>query len=298
MGFKSFALMILGLFFSVMTAGAVVFDIDGDGKKGLPEAIDALQVVAGMKSSTEVPGDTITNTLGMTFVKINPGTFLMGSPEDEPGRSDKETLHQVTLTKGYYLQTTEVTQGQWKNVMGPFINPSLNQVCGDDCPVENVSWNDAKDFIAKLNEKENTNQYRLPTEAEWEYAARAGTTTPFAFGDCLLTSQANYNGNYPLSGCTAGVYRATIIPVASLALNDWGLYDMHGNVSELCSDWWSDSYSSSAVTDPTGPSNGSYRVTRGGGFSFFAQNLRSAYPNNTGPDDRYRFQGLRLAKDL
>jgi len=122
-------------------------------------------------------------TLGAKFVRIPAGTFTMGSPSSERGRTINETQHQVTISKPFYMQTTTVTQGQWKAIMGN--NPSNFSSCGDDCPVEKVSWNDVQDFIGKLNQREGTDKYRFPTEAEWEYAARAGTKTPFNTGDCL-----------------------------------------------------------------------------------------------------------------
>ncbi|GBC60255.1 hypothetical protein DENIS_1206 [Desulfonema ishimotonii] len=178
-------------------------------------------------SGAESGRQAVTNALGMNFVFIQPGTFMMGSPEDEPGRDDDETLHKITLTNGFYMQTTTVTQGQWKAVMGN--NPSYFKECGDNCPVESVSWDDAQAFIVKLGQS-GSDGYRLPTEAEWEYACRAGTDTPFAFGKCLSTDQANYDGDYPLQGCPKGKYRKKPVPVASFDPNDFGLYDMHGNV--------------------------------------------------------------------
>ncbi|OQY57838.1 MAG: hypothetical protein B6245_15040 [Desulfobacteraceae bacterium 4572_88] len=204
--------------------------------------------------------DGYTNSLGMTFKRIPAGTFMIGSPEDEPGRDSDETLHQVTLTQDFHMQTTEVIQGQWEVVMGE--NPSSFQNCGDDCPVENVSWNDAQDFITRMNQR-GEGTYRLPTEAEWEYAARAGTSTPFYFGQCLSTDQANYDGNYSSEGCPQGEYRPETVPVASLASNAWGLYDMRGNVWEWCGDWSGD-YPTGSVTDPSGSWRGNYRVGRGG----------------------------------
>ena len=233
-----------------------------------------------------------TNTIGMSFVYIEPGTFIMGSPSDEPQRDSGEIQHQVTLTKGYFMQTTEVTQGQWKAIMGN--NPSYNSSCGDDCPVERVSWYNAQDFIAKLNNRDTDKSYRLPTEAEWEYAARAGSTKAFAFGDCLSTNDANYDGNYPLTGCSKGTYRNTIIEVGQLRANTWGLYDMHGNVWEWCSDCYSD-YPTSSVTDPVGPSSGSRRVFRGGSWDCHARSCRSAARRGSGPGGTDSYVGFRLA---
>jgi formylglycine-generating enzyme required for sulfatase activity len=233
-----------------------------------------------------------TNTLGMTFVWIEPGTFMMGSPEDEPQRDSDETQHEVALTQGYYMQTTEVTQGQWKAVMGS--NPSYFSSCGDDCPVEEVSWNKIQEFITALNAQEKTSQYRLPTEAEWEYAARAGSNKPFAFGDCLSTTDANYNGNYPLSGCPKGDYRGHPIEVGSLKANAWGLYDMNGNVWEWCQDWYG-SYPTNSVTDPVGATSGSSRVIRGGGWYSDASYCRSANRYNYSPGSTSYNVGFRLA---
>jgi formylglycine-generating enzyme required for sulfatase activity len=215
---------------------------------------------------------------------------MMGSPKEEPGRSDDETLHKVTLTKGFYMQTTQITQKQWQAVMGS--NPShfKHDV---NCPVEQVSWDDTQDFIRKLNEKEGENKYRLPTEAEWEYACRAGTTTPFYFGKCLSAYQANYNGKYPLEGCPKGQYRRKTTPVASFPPNAWGLYDMHGNVWEWCQDWYKE-YTADAVTDPIGPGSGLSRVFRGGCWNYSAQNCRTARRNGISPDVRHNSLGFRL----
>ena len=200
-----------------------------------------------------------TNSIGMTFVLIPAGVFMMGSPEDESGRYDREQIHEVRLTQDYYMQTTPVTQEQWQKVMGT--NPSRFKEGGLSCPVENVSWDNAQEFIEKLNQSEGTDKYCLPTEAQWEYACRAGTNTPFYFGKCLSTDQANYNGNYPLSNCPKGEYRGKTIPVGSFEPNADGLYDMHGNIWEWCQDIF-DSYPESSVIDPTGAEKGGFRVFR------------------------------------
>jgi formylglycine-generating enzyme len=250
--------------------------------------------ITSKTESNRSAASEISNSLGMKFIYISPGTFMMGSPPSEPGRDDDETQHRVTLTKGYYLQTTEVTQGQWKAVMGS--NPSHFKNCGDNCPVESVSWNDVQEFIRKLNQREGANLYRLPTEAEWEYAARAGSTTSFAFGRCLSTDQANYDGNYPLSGCPKGQYREATLPVGSFSPNAWGLYDMHGNVWEWCQDGFGD-YPSSAVTDPAGSASGDNRLLRGGGWNCAAGLCRSAarfFHDSYAVDYNYGFRLARL----
>ena len=255
-----------------------------------PAARAPKPAVAARPSESE---QKITNSIDMIFVYIRPGTFRMGSPSDEPGRNNNETQHQVTITKPFYMQTTEVTQGQWRAIMGN--NPSYFSNCIDGCPVENVSWNDTQEFIRRLNQKEGGSIYRLPTEAEWEYAARAGTSTPFNTGNCLSTDQANYNGNYPLFGCSKGLYREKTIRVGSFSPNAWGLYDMSGNVWEWCQDWKGD-YPSGSVTDPAGPLSGSSRVNRGGGWGGNAKNCRSASRGGSAPGGRGSGIGFRLSR--
>ena len=189
----------------------------------------------------------ITNSLGMKFNLIPPGEFAMGSPASEPGRYDDETQHQVKITKPFYLSVHEVTQAQYERVMGK--NPSKYE--GANKPVEDVSWNDAVAFFRKLNDEV---EYRLPTEAQWEYACRAGTTTAYSFGDDVsqLGEYAWYSGN-----------SSSTHPVGELKPNAWGLFDMHGNVFEWCQDWYGDYDSLKVVSDPTGPASGDLRVWRG-----------------------------------
>lgn len=216
---------------------------------------------------------------------------MMGSPLDKPTGPVDEKRHKVTISRVFYMQTTEVTQGQWRTVMGN--NPSGFK--GDDRPVEKVSWNDCQQFIRRLNKKEGTDKYRLPTEAEWEYACRAGTKTPFFFGECLSTDDANYNGDHPLPGCPKGLRRGKILPVASFRANAWGLYDMHGNVWEWCNDWYGD-YPSGDVADPKGTSSGSYRIVRGGSGFNCASYCLSASRTYSSPADRNDFVGFRLVR--
>jgi formylglycine-generating enzyme required for sulfatase activity len=239
---------------------------------------------------------TIANSIGMKFVLIPAGKFVMGSPPDEPGRDDGEKRHSVIISKPFYMQIAEVSQGQWEKVMG--INPSHFKDCGDDCPVEQVSWDMAQEFISKLNQMEGTNKYRLPTEAEWEYACRAKTTTPFFTGECISTDQANYNGNSPGENCPKGEYWKKPVKVGSFQPNAWGLYDMHGNVWEWCQDWYGD-YSSVSVVDPKGPDEGESRVSRGGSWYGDAGLLRSAYRRSIKPnDDSSSSVGFRVARDF
>ncbi len=252
------------------------------------------------------PGKTITNSIGINFVLIPAGGFVMGShisPEevarkyggDAEDYKDEHPSHPVEITKPFYLQTTEVSQGQWEKVMGN--NPSRFNKCGEDCPVEQVSWDMAQQFISKLNQMEDTNKYRLPTEAEWEYVCRSGTTTPFFTGDCISTDQANFSGNYPGKNCPNGNYRGKTVKVGNFQPNTWGLYDMHGNVWEWVQDWYGD-YPSSSVVDPKGPDKGEYRVLRGGSWLDGARLVRSADRDRNGPDDRGDNYGIRVARDF
>jgi len=237
----------------------------------------------------QAPTNIKTNSLGMDFVSITPGTFTMGSPTDEPGRYINETQHQVTLTKGYYMQTTEVTQGQWEAVMGS--NPSSFSGCGLDCPVEKVSWNYVHLFIDKLNQL-GEGLYMLPTEAQWEYAARAGAGTAFANGE-ITELGSGYDPNLDAMGWYVYNSNKTIHPVAQKTPNTWGLYDMHGNVLECVQDWYGD-HSSSSVTDPIGPSSGSYRVIRGGSWDNIAKYSRAAFRSAINPDYTPDILGFRL----
>jgi|APCOG7522876152_1049122.scaffolds.fasta_scaffold15171_2 formylglycine-generating enzyme required for sulfatase activity len=238
----------------------------------------------------EQPKEKITNTLGMELVLIQPGQFMMGSPEDEPGRNSGEKPHQVNLTKPFYLQTTEVTQAQWKALMGK--NPASNKRCGESCPVEEVSWEDAQEFVRKLNQKEGTDKYRLPTEAEWEYACRAGSTTAFPNGS-ITKLDCGRDANLDAIAWYCGNSQNIIKPVAGKKPNVWGLYDMLGNVQEWCQDWFG-AYPDDEVTNPHGSKKGSYRVMRGGVWYSPARDCRSASRFGSPPRYRFRHIGFRL----
>ena len=251
-----------------------------------------------------------------------PGTFMMGSPGNEPGRDSDETLHEVVLTSGFWLAETTCTQALWQAVTGE----SPSRFKGERRPVEQVSWVDAQGFCERLNAevaahlsrvagqaeyapslhtlkagsaersapREPRIGFRLPTEAEWEYACRAGTTGPFSFGDDITPEQANFDGNFPYLGAGKGLYREETVDVASLPPNPWGLYEMHGNLWEWCRDWYGD-YARGPVTDPVGPAAGERRVLRGGSWFSVARHLRSAYRNHRDPGLRSHDFGFRLA---
>ncbi|MDO9311874.1 MAG: formylglycine-generating enzyme family protein, partial [Nitrosomonas sp.] len=161
-------------------------------------------------------------------------------------------------------------------------------------PVENVSWLDVQPFIEKLNTLFPDLHANLPTEAQWEYACRAGTQTPFSFGENITPEQVNYDGNYPYAGGETGLFRERTVPVKSLPPNPWGLYEMHGNVWEWCADWYEE-YPTQAVTNPLGPDKDASRVLRGGSWSFIGRNTRSANRGRLEPDLRYNGIGFRLA---
>ena len=252
-------------------------------------------------------------SIGYRMVLIKPGSFMMGSPSNERGRSDDEKQHKVTLTKGFYVGATEVTQAQWRKIMGN--NPSRFEGCGDRCPVEKVSWKDIQEFVRRLNKREGTDKYRLPTEAEWEYAARAGSKTAIFTGDMRIlglnnspeldgiswyagNSCVDYEGGYDCSGWSEKQYsclRCGTHPVAQKKANPWGLYDMHGNVYEWCQDRHGD-YPNGSVTNPEGPGSGSNRVIRGGGWDYGARFCRSAIRLRFDPGYRYNDVGFRLAR--
>jgi sulfatase modifying factor 1 len=234
------------------------------------------------------PKDVV-NSIGITLLLISAGTFTMGSPASEKDRDDDETQHQVTLSKPFYMGRTEVTQGQWKKVMGtePWKGEDYVQE-GDDYPAVYISWDDAVAFCKKLSAQEGKT-YRLPTEAEWEYACRGGTKTAFSFGDdeADLEKYAWFDGNaWDINEKYA--HRA-----AQKQPNPFGLHDMHGNVWEWCSDWHGD-YPSSPLTVPQGPDSVSFRVLRGGSWVGGPNLVRCALRNSITPEYRVFNYGFRL----
>jgi formylglycine-generating enzyme required for sulfatase activity len=276
---------------------------------------DKKQKTAG-DATSESPSDQqpfpsdkeFTNSIGMKLVLIPSGEFMMGSPETEKEHWDHEVpQHKVKITKPFYMGIYHVTKNQY----AAFINDSgykPKPLAGDsddeefadwksvgfeqagDHPVVNVSWIDAQTFCKWLSKKEGRT-YRLPTEAQWEYACRAGTTTPFAFGETISTNDVNYDGNYVYGNGKKGEYRRKTTPVGSFKPNAWGLYDMHGNAWELCQDGFDEHfYQNSPMIDPTGPENYRVRVSRGGSWSGTPWNCRSAFRwwgiNNEGHTDR------------
>ena len=202
------------------------------------------------------------NELGMRFVLIPAGNFLMGSPEDEAGRQDDETQHEVTISRGFWLGEYEITQGQWESAMGTTPWSGLYNLQEDPShPAIYISWEHVDELTARLNEHEGAEVYRLPTEAEWEYACRAGTTARWSFGDSL--SDLKDYAWYLVNAANVGLMYAQ--PVGTRLGNPWGLFDMTGNVWEWTSDWYdAEYYQYSPVDDPKGPASGTHHVKRGG----------------------------------
>jgi len=240
------------------------------------------------------PLPTITNSIGMRMALVPAGEFLMGSANsDSDASSDEKPQHRVRITKPFYLGICEVTQAEYQWVMGT--NPSEFKADGGQLPVEQVSWNDAQEFCRKLSALPEERQagvvYRLPTEAEWEYACRAGTTSRYAFDEPeeSLVNYAWYKTNSD----------SKTHPVGTLKPNAWGLYDMHGNVWEWCQDWYdAEYYGTSPIDDPRGPAEGSDRVNRGGSWYYDASHCRSAYRSRLGPGYRRDFRGFRLVRTV
>jgi formylglycine-generating enzyme required for sulfatase activity len=235
----------------------------------------------------------LTNSIGMKLVLIPKGTFMMGSPESEKEREPDEVQHEVTLSKDFYLGVTEITQAQYQKVMGE--NPSYFQ--GDEIqgessnhPVEQVSWEDAVEFCKKLSalpeERKAGRVYRLPSEAEWEYACRAESKSAYSFGD-ERDSLDDYAWHYKNGDVKSH-------PVGQKKPNAWGLYDMHGNVWEFCSDWYGE-YPKGAISDSDGPREGSGRVVRGGSWGGGTASCRSANRGGSDPSDRGGHGGFRVA---
>lgn len=245
----------------------------------------ALMAPAGAQSDDLKAGATLEGPLGMTFVYIPAGKFRMGSDKGEP---DETPMHRVTFNRGFYVSATEVTQGQWKAVMGE--NPSGFPSCGDDCPVDSVSWDDAQEFIRKLNEKDPGKRYRLPSEAEWEYACRAGTLTETFWKTEAPDAYCWYDTNS----------EKTPHAVKGRKPNPWGVYDMLGNLWEWCEDVYIGSYEGAPSDGIARASGGeeNRRVARGGSWSSNGWSVRAANRMPYPKDLRYSSLGFRLVREL
>jgi len=259
-------------------------------ERGYERLVQALKIRADALgvavSTTPKSAPSIRNSIGMELILISPGEFLMGS---EDGESDEKPVRRVQISQPFYMGKYPVTQAQWQAVMGK--NPSPFTIGDLNRPVEQVSWNDVQEFLRKLNEQEKGKPYRLPTEAEWEHAARAGTTTVYCFGDDpeRLSEYAWYDKN---SGHTTH-------PVGQLKPNAWGLCDVQGNVWEWVQDWYAADYYGQRPNldrDPQGPDKGEARVLRGGSWYYGARSVRIAYRRGYEPGDRFGGIGFRCAQ--
>jgi formylglycine-generating enzyme required for sulfatase activity len=282
-----------------------------------PVTVEAMPTSANdsASSSCNAAGTTVSRSIKVTLpglpdgarplelVLIQDGSFQMGCPTEERGRVGREwARHRVTISRPFHIGKHEVTQAQWLAVMGT--PPATGHGEGPDHPVYYITWNDAEEFTARLSVL-GQGSFRLPTEAEWEYACRAGTTTRFSFGDALDSSDVRdycelldiymwWGGNNDQRGYAPGCK-----PVGSKAPNPWGLHDMHGNVWEWCSDWWEPGITRAAQLDPQGPDTGTHKVMRGGAWESHALHLRSADRSPIPPDNlEYgRLIGLRLVRE-
>ncbi len=266
---------------------------------------------APKSAAGQVP--VVANSIGMKLARIPAGKFKMGSPRGESERAAEEVQHEVTITKPFYMSVHEVTQAQFASVMDPKPRAIFNASNGGgpDHPMDNALWVEADEFCKKLSarddEKRFGRKYRLPTEAEWEYACRAGTTTAFHFGDSLSSRQANFNGNHPLGTAELGPYLRKTAKVGSYESNAFGLFDMHGNVAEWCADWYDPKYyDDSPDEDPLGPPVGVlpddfgnfFLVVRGGSWLDDARACRSALRFRAMHRNRYWLIGFRVVCEI
>jgi uncharacterized protein (TIGR02996 family) len=252
----------------------------------------------------------LTNSIGMQFALIPAGTFHMGSPADEKDRREDEHQHEAEITRPFWLGVYAVTQAEYERVVGD--NPSYFSASGGGkeragaldtrrFPVESASWEEAVEFCRRLSELPEEGRqgrvYRLPTEAEWEYSCRNGASfaSPSCHGASLASTQANFDGNYPYGGVAKGPYLGRTTAVGSYPANAWGLFDMHGNVWEWCSDWYRANYHQNPRQDPEAPSAGSRRVIRGGSWVNFGRQCRSAYRKSARSGLRFGYLGFRVA---
>jgi formylglycine-generating enzyme required for sulfatase activity len=278
----------------------------------------ATPICAGDSAPPTRAAPSFTNTIGMKFVRIASGEFMMGSPDSEKGRFRGETQHKVTLTHSFMMGTTPVTQAQWKAVMGTTVAKQRDKENkkailvgeGDVLPMYYVSWNEAVEFCKKLSRTE-AKRYRLPTEAEWEYSCRAGTKGPYGgtgilddmgwFGDNSGDQRIDSNDFYNkdpkhYDSRVVTEFRCRPHPVGEKKPNAWGLYDMHGNVWEWCNDFMGD-YSVEPVSDPAGPQQGADRILRGGAWNVRPAACRSAFRHKHAPDSRNHYIGFRVCLD-
>lgn len=262
---------------------------------------DMSQLFEALQKEVQPQARTLSNSVGIKLVLIPSGTYLMGLPTDHPAaRANEMPQHEVILTQPIYMASTPITQDQYEQVMAK--NPSKFTRAsggGPDNPVDTVTWNDAVQFCKQLSarpdEKAAGRTYRLPTEAEWEYACRSGADTLFAYGDSLAPGQGNFDVRFPMNAEREEKLLGRSSRVGAYPANNFGLFDMHGNVWEWCGDWYGENYYAVSPTrDPQGPSEGQYRVARGGCWRSHAATCRAAYRNALAPHNKDPYTGFRV----
>jgi len=263
----------------------------GEGEKNVAEN---LPNTVTNESNTGHEKDVFKNPIGMVFVSIPQGKFTMGSPPSELGRTIFEVQNAVFIDKPFYIQTTEVTQRQWEEVMGD--NPSYFSECGEDCPVENVSWVDIQNFINRLSRMDSSSKYRLPTEAEWEYVCRSGSSTGFSNGDSINLECHKDNSLDEIAWYHCNSESKTH-PVGQKNPNDWGIYDMHGNVSEWCQDVYVTNYAKILKDELEDIDPIADKVGRNCSYDDTAVSCRSAARMNFKPNARSSVIGFRLVRE-
>ncbi len=247
------------------------------------------------------------NGVALDMVLIPEGSFLMGSPENEEGRDEYEGPQHPVILPRFFMGRYPITQAQWRAVadtkqfpkIKDDLNPDPSEFKGNDRPVDSVNWHEAVEFCARLS-RYSGRTYRLPSEAEWEYACRAGTTTPFHFGETLSDEVANYRASDTYGRGSEGEYREETIPVGSFPANDFGLHDMHGNVREWCLDLWHNSYEGAPTDGSAWLKNPDLKlyIQRGGSWDSYPRNCRSARRSLNNPADRYLNHGFRVMCEL
>lgn len=253
----------------------------------------ALSACAARESPAPTPPTWVEPVTGMVFVEVPAGSFEMGSPPGEPLREVGERRHRVALTRPYWIGRTEVTRDEWRRVVGD--DPSRFRDRGD-LPVESVNWFEIEEFLARLETLAPGNRFRLPTEAEWERACRAGSATAFAWGDVLEPERANFDGADPSPLAPQGPVRGRTTPVASFPPNAWGLFDFHGNVWEWCADQPCP-YLDGDEVDPVRACGSDLKVIRGGSWHFGADSARCALRYTHRPVDRGPSLGFRVVRE-
>ncbi len=265
--------------YSKLSLSGTDFTFTKSGKIG-PTPVSVVNVPSSDKMAGKLPGES-REIAGIPMQWCPPGEFFMGSPPGEADRNDDERQHRVILRKGFWISRTECTQGQWKKVMGA--NPSMYS--GDDLPVEKVSWYECKDWVEKMNQRSPVPggwKWKLPTEAQWEYACRAGTDTAYAYGSYISAESVKYDTK-----------DSQTVKVGNYPPNRWGLVDVHGNVQEWCADWYNEKYYGEGQKDPSGPESGSFRIFRGGSWVGGEKYCRSAHRGRFKPDFKHQSVGFR-----